>query len=205
MQLTSQSFASGQPIPERYAVGKPGGYAANQNPHLAWTQVPKEVQSFSLSCIDIDVPTQQEMVGRSDVQIPENQPRREFIHWVMADIPSATRDIPAGSCSQSFVVGGKRHPSGPAGARQGLNDYTEWLASHPEMRGDYWGYDGPYPPENDLRIHRYYFHVSALDVAKLELPERWTGAHLRQAMEGHVIAEAVLFGTYTLHPKRCLG
>ena len=29
------------------------------------------------------------------------------------------------------------------GTRQGVNNYTEWFAGDNDMRGDYYGYDGP--------------------------------------------------------------
>jgi hypothetical protein len=37
------------------------------------------------------------------------------------------------------------------------------------------GYDGPYPPFNDLRLHRYFFRLFALRVPKLDLPGRLHG------------------------------
>ena len=58
--------------------------------------------------------------------------------------------------------------------RQGLNDYTGWFAGDAQMGGDYYGYDGPYPPFNDLRGHRYFFRLFALDVGTLDLPARFT-------------------------------
>ena len=66
------------------------------------------------------------------------------------------------------------------------------------MRGDWFGYDGPYPPPNDARTHRYFFRVFALDVATLEVPERFTAADVFAAMHGHVLAEAATYGTYSL-------
>ena len=68
------------------------------------------------------------------------------------------------------------------------------------MGGDYRGYDGPYPPAHDLRLHRYFFRVFALDVARLDLPERFTAADMFRAMHGHVLAEAATYGTYALNP-----
>ena len=96
---------------------------------------------------------------------------------------------------------GKVDPPGPAGARQGLNDYTGWFAGDADMGGDYLGYDGPYPPANDLRMHRYFFRVFALDVAHLELPAKFTAADVLRAMQGHVLAEAAIHGTYSLNAR----
>jgi Raf kinase inhibitor-like YbhB/YbcL family protein len=201
MQLTSQSIEHGKPIPAEFAAGQAEGFAANRNPHLAWSEVPEGTRSFALLCIDPDVPTVAETVGRADIQIPEEQPRTDFVHWVMADIPAQQREIAAASSSDGFVIRGKQNPPGPAGSRQGLNDYTAWFAGDAEMRGDYYGYDGPYPPFNDLRLHRYYFRLYALDVEQLELPARFDAAALFDAMQGHVLADAALYGTYSLNPQ----
>jgi len=201
VQIHSDSFYNGQPIPSDYAAGTADGFGPNRNPHLAWDNIPEGTASFVLLCIDPDVPTVAEMVGRTDVEIPAEQPRTEFVHWVMVDIPANVREIAAGSCSDAVVPGGKHNPAGPAGARQGLNDYTGWFANNPQMAGDWLGYDGPYPPSNDLRIHRYVFRVFALDVAYLPVPERFTAADALHAMEGHVLAEASIHATYTLHPN----
>ena len=150
-------------------------------------------------CIDPDAPTVPETVGRDDVQIPVEQPRAHVIHWAMADIAPDVRTIAAGSCSDGVTARGKQQPQGPAGARQGLNDYTGWFAGDAQMGGDYVGYDGPYPPFNDLRVHRYFFRLFALDVAALDVPARFTAADVERAMQGHVLAEAALHGTYTLN------
>ncbi|MFO7338367.1 MAG: YbhB/YbcL family Raf kinase inhibitor-like protein [Lysobacteraceae bacterium] len=201
MRIWSDSFEHRGRIPAEFAMGRPDGFAPNRNPHLAWDGVPDGTRSFALLCIDPDAPTVPETVGRQDLQIPVEQPRAEFVHWAMADIPADVRQIAAGSCSDGVTAKGKRQPPGPAGARQGLNDYTGWFAGDADMGGDYFGYDGPYPPFNDLRVHRYFFRLFALDVDRLELPERFTAADVLRAMQGHVLAEAVLYGTYTLNPQ----
>jgi Raf kinase inhibitor-like YbhB/YbcL family protein len=136
------------------------------------------------------------------MEIPVEQPRAEFVHWAMADIAADVREIAAGSCSDGVTRGGKRNPPGPPGSRQGLNDYTGWFAGDDGgMRGDWSGYDGPYPPPNDLRTHRYFFRLFALDAERLDLPARFTAGDVFHAMHGHVLAEAAIFGTYSLHPR----
>jgi phosphatidylethanolamine-binding protein (PEBP) family uncharacterized protein len=80
-----------------------------------------------------------------------------------------------------------------------LNDYTGWFAGNADMAGDYHGYDGAYPPFNDLRLHRYFFRLFALDVARLALPERFTAADVFAAMHGHVLDEASVQGSYSLN------
>jgi len=133
------------------------------------------------------------------MEIPQDQPRADFVHWTMIDIPADVREIAAGSCSGGVTARGKTSPPGPAGARQGLNDYTGWFAGDAQMGGDYLGYDGPYPPFNDQRVHRYFFRLYALDEASLDLPDRFTAADVRRAVQGHTLAEAEVHGTYTLN------
>ncbi|WP_440985302.1 YbhB/YbcL family Raf kinase inhibitor-like protein [Xanthomonas sontii] len=200
MRLRSDSIQPGQPIAATYAMGQADGFGGNRNPHLAWDAVPAGTQSFVLLCVDPDVPTVAEMVGRDDVQIPVEQPRTEFVHWVAVDLPADLRVIAEGSASDGVVAKGKQPPPGLAGARQGLNSYTDWFAGDAAMGGDYYGYDGPYPPANDLRVHRYFFRLFALDVARLDVPARFTAADALRAMQGHVLAEASLHGTYSLNP-----
>ena len=205
MRIHSDSFNHGQRLSAEFAAGQVNpdgsvGFAPNRNPHLAWDAVPAGTHSFALLCIDPDVPTVADMVGRDDVQIPVAQPRADFSHWAMIDIRADVRDIAAGSCSGGVVPRGKTAPSGPPGARQGLNDYTGWFAGDAAMAGDWRGYDGPFPPPNDLRLHRYFFRVFALDVATLELAQNFTAADVLGAMHGHVLAEATTYATYSLNP-----
>ncbi|MEN5203375.1 YbhB/YbcL family Raf kinase inhibitor-like protein [Stenotrophomonas sp. TWI700] len=200
MHLSSDSITNGQPIPATFAAGNAEGFAPNRNPQLAWHDVPAGTRSFALLCIDPDVPTVPDTVGREDCTVPRDQPRAHFTHWAMADIPADVHALAAGSCSDGFTVRGKTQPAGPAGSRQGVNDFTGWFAGNPDMAGQYLGYDGPYPPFNDERVHRYFFRVFALNVAQLALPTPFTGADVLRAMQGHVLAEASLHGTYTLNP-----
>lgn len=199
MRIRSQSFEPGQPISAEFAMGQADGFAGNRNPHLAWDDVPAGTRSFALLCIDPDAPTVAETVGREDMEIPQDQPRADFVHWTMIDVPADVREIAAGSCSDGVTARGKTSPPGPAGARQGLNDYTGWFAGDAQMGGDYLGYDGPYPPFNDQRVHRYFFRLYALDEASLDLPDRFTAADVRRAVQGHTLAEAEVHGTYTLN------
>ncbi|MGN0863440.1 MAG: YbhB/YbcL family Raf kinase inhibitor-like protein [Stenotrophomonas koreensis] len=200
MRLTSSSFDNGQPLPVALAAGKADGFSSNRNPQLAWDEVPEGTASFVLLCVDPDVPTVPSMVGAEGVIIPQEQPRCDFSHWVMVDIPADVREIAEGACSDGFVVGGKQAPAGPAGARQGINDYTGWFAGDATMAGTYRGYDGAYPPANDARVHRYFFRLFALDIATLPVDGDFSAAQVHAAMQGHVLAEAAIHGTYTLNP-----
>lgn len=202
MRIWSESFEHRGRIPAAFALGAPDGFGGNRNPQLAWDGVSAGTRSFALLCIDTDAPTDASLAGRADIAIPVEHPRGEFVHWAIVDIAADVRGIAAGSASDGVTKGGKSNPPGPAGSRQGLNDYTGWFAGDDSgLRGDYFGYDGPYPPPNDLRLHRYFFRLFALDVATLEVPERFTAAGVFQAMHGHVLAEAAVMGTYSLHPE----
>ena len=117
----------------------------------------------------------------------------------MADIPPTVREIAAGACSagsQGRQVGSARPPR----AAPGIERLQPLVQGRCELGGWYHGYDGPYPPPNDLRTHRYFFRLFALDTASLDLPESFTATQLQRAMQGHVLAEAAIYGTYSLHP-----
>lgn len=206
MKLRSDSFEQGQPIPAEFAFGKPGPdspciLSDNRNPHLAWSEVPEGTRSFALICVDPDVPSKPDDVNQTGREVPADLPRVDFVHWLLANIPADAREIAAGSCSEGVTARGKQNPSCPSGSVQGKNDYTGWFAGDADMGGDYLGYDGPCPPFNDALLHRYLFRLFALDVAALELPAKFTMADLHRALHGHVLAEAVHYGTYTLNAR----
>jgi Raf kinase inhibitor-like YbhB/YbcL family protein len=213
MKLHSQSFSGGQKIPGEFAFGIPDTtnpanhvtLSQNRNPHLAWEDAPEQAKSFALICHDPDAPSRGDDVNREGRAVPADLPRVDFFHWVLVDLPANTREIPAGAYSSAVVPRGKpgpRTPQGtPPGARQGINDYTAWFATDHDMCGDYYGYDGPCPPWNDTLAHRYVFTLYALDLEHLPLAEKLTGPAARQAMQGHILAEATLTGLYTLNPN----
>jgi Raf kinase inhibitor-like YbhB/YbcL family protein len=206
MQLTSKSFSDGASIPGEFAfaVIDPVNHIAlstDRNPQLAWSNVPEGTKSFALICHDPDVPNRVDDVNKEDREIAESFPRDQFFHWVLLDIPATIREIPAGSHSDRITAKGKPGPAAPGGTRHGLNDYTKWFAGDKNMGGDYYGYDGPCPPWNDLRLHHYVFTLYALDVPQVEVHGDFTGANARLAIAGHVLAQASLTGTYTLNPR----
>jgi Raf kinase inhibitor-like YbhB/YbcL family protein len=213
MKLWSESWADGARIPPRYAAGKPDGqggatFSDNLSPHLAWSDVPAGTQSFALICHDPDVPSRGDDVNQSDREVPADLPRVDFFHWVLVDLPATCGALAEGEFSRGFTARGKSGPmvivAGFENARHGLNDYTGWFAANPEMAGNYFGYDGPFPPFNDSLIHRYVFTLYALAVARVPLDGVFGGADARRAIHGHVLAEAAYSGTYTLN-RRLLG
>ncbi len=95
-------------------------------------------------------------------------PRMTYVHWVLFDLPPDTAEIVEGMVAL------------PAGTKSGLNDWKRT------------GYGGPCPP---IGRHRYFFKLYALD-AKLEGLSAATKADVVAAMQGHVLAEAQIIGTY---------
>lgn len=212
MRLWSDSFRDGGAIPAEFAFGCPDPethlrLSTNRNPHLAWDEVPNGTESLALFCFDIDVPSVGGDVNREGVEIPESLPRVDFFHWTLVDIPVAIRTIAPGRFSDMVTPRGKQGPDVPFlvkngtlhQLRQGLNDYTGWFASDPAMAGEYFGYDGPCPPWNDLRLHHYIFRLYALDVARFPLEGKFTGAEARAAIRGHILDEAQIVGVYSTH------
>ncbi len=80
-------------------------------------------------------------------------------------------------------------PFDVSGLRQGMDHTgTDGLNSWNET-----GYGGPCPPSG---THRYFFKIYALDT-ELDLGPGADKAELIAAMEGHVIGQAELMGTYS--------
>jgi len=206
MKLTSQSFFDNEPIPGEFAfaVVDPSTHitlSSNRNPHMAWSDVPSGTQSFVLVCHDPDVPSSGDDVNKEGREIPTSLPRVHFFHWLLLDIPLAIREIVAGSQSNGVVPRGKNGPTAPDSFRHGINSYTDWFAGDEQMRGDYYGYDGPCPPWNDALVHHYVFTLYAIDLPSLTVKVPLNGISVREALKGHVLAEASLTGTYTLNPR----
>jgi Raf kinase inhibitor-like YbhB/YbcL family protein len=205
MKLTSQSFRDGGAIPGRcaFAVIDPKDHvrlSANRNPELSWSGAPAGTQGFALLCVDPDAPSVGTDVNQEGRSVKKSLARAEFMHWALVDLaPSVTR-IEEGACSEGVMPHGKPAPKGPAGSRQGVNDYTGWFAGDQDMAGTWLGYDGPCPPWNDELAHRYRFELHALDLARCPVGDRFTVADVRQAIAGHVLASASITGLYTLNP-----
>ena len=97
-------------------------------------------------------------------------PRMVWVHWVLYNIPPSAKGLP--QAVQPELL--------PAGTSQGRNDWGRT------------GYGGPCPPTGR---HRYFFKLYALDSLLSNL-DRPTKAHLEAAMQGHIVAQATLMGTY---------
>jgi Raf kinase inhibitor-like YbhB/YbcL family protein len=97
-------------------------------------------------------------------------PKRVWVHWVLYNIP------PGATGLKEAIQAAKL----PPGTREGKNDW------------DRIGYGGPCPP---IGRHRYFHKLYALDTVLPDLKHP-TKAELVKAMEGHVLEEAELVGTY---------
>jgi len=206
MRVTSTSFADGQKIPGELAFCVPDAahhvcLGKNLNPQLAWSDVPAGTRSFAIICHDPDVPSKGDDVNQEGRVVPAALPRVDFFHWVLVDLPAEVNTIKEGEFSNDVTPRGKPGPQAAQGARQGVNNYTDWFTGDNDMRGDYHGYDGPCPPWNDEIVHHYVFTVYALDIEYLPLTGKFGGPEVRAAMQGHILAEASLTGTYTLNPQ----
>ncbi|MDR3416309.1 MAG: YbhB/YbcL family Raf kinase inhibitor-like protein [Nevskia sp.] len=206
MKLASRSFPHGGVIPGRcaFAIKAPVGHLAlsrNLNPELHWSGVPAGTRSLVLLCVDGDAPSPKPAhVNVAGTVLPARLPRGEFVHWVMVDIPAGDTAIGEGACSSGITARGKRDPGGPAGSRQGINDYTGWFAGDKDMEGPYFGYDGPCPPWNDSVPHHYRFELHAVDLERCPVEGQFTAAQVRAALAGHVLASAAITGRYALNP-----
>lgn len=203
MILQSDSFVHGGPIPAEFAFARQDPDAgvvlsSNRSPALSWANVPEGVRSFVLLCHDPEVPTVADDVNKEGRRVPFDLPRCTFYHWVLMDIASDCRSLPAGAGSDGITPRGKAGPEAAEGRRHGTNDYSRWFSGDPVMEGSYFGYDGPCPPFNDTVVHPYFFTLYALDVERCPVEGVVDGRAVRQAIEGHIVGSAVLVGTYSL-------
>ena len=99
-------------------------------------------------------------------------PAGTWVHWVIYDLPPGTKSL----AEDQFKLAQFKN-----GAKQGLNDFKRT------------GYDGPVPPAG--KAHRYYFKLYALN-ALTGLAPGATQTDLLKAMDGHVLGEGKLTGTY---------
>ena len=205
MHMSSSSFSDGQAIPGNLAfcVPDPDSHATfgpNRNPALAWQDVPEGARTFVLICHDPDVPTRPDDVNQEGREVPPDLPRTDFYHWVLVDLPAHLTTIAEGELSAGVTERGKDQ-TGPYGARPGVNNYTDWFSGDPNMEGTYYGYDGPCPPWNDSLMHHYVFTLYATDLDRCPVDGDFGGPDVLAAIDGRVLAEASITGTYTLNPR----
>lgn len=204
LNLSIDGIADGQRIPEEFAFGvrtdtEPFTFGANISPAISWSDGPGGTKSYAVIMHDRSVPTVFDDANQEGKTIPADLERMDFMHWILVDIPATTTSLAKGVESEGVTPKGKDTGPTTNGVR-GANDFGMFMASNPDMAGNYGGYDGPAPPWNDELMHEYVFTVFALDVETLGLTGVFGGADARAAMEGHVLASGQVMGTYTLNP-----
>lgn len=110
MELRSTAFRQNGEIPSKYTCD-----SINISPELEFYHAPKETRSFTLILEDPDAPD------------------KNWVHWVIYDIPVSTRQIPEDSVPEGKL---------------GINDFQKIT------------YGGPCPPSGK---HMYLFRLFALD------------------------------------------
>jgi Raf kinase inhibitor-like YbhB/YbcL family protein len=192
--LTVDGLTSSGALPRSAAFCAPPGDTkppGNESPPIRWSTGPAGTKSYVLLMTDLDVPRDLSLINKPGVTIPADAPRMDIYHWVLVDLPPSITTLAAGADGKGAVPGGKPIAPSPMGVR-GTNDYWPLFNRNPKMpaalKGPYAGYDGPCPPGNDLRVHRYRFDVYALDVASLALSGQFFAPAVLAAMKGHVLA-----------------
>lgn len=203
MEIASTSLTNGESIDPSLALGVAdpldhARFSTNRNPHIAWSGLPAGTQSVAIVYCDKDAPTVADDVNQEGRTVPHDLPRAAFYHWIVADLDPSRGEVREGEFSSELTPGGKPGPDHPSGARQGRNSYTEWFANDPDMTGDYFGYDGPFPPWNDERTHNYYLTVYALDIDVAPIDGVFDGPTFEAAIAPHVLESAQIHGTYRI-------
>jgi Raf kinase inhibitor-like YbhB/YbcL family protein len=150
LQLTSSSFEADSALPAKYTCD-----GADVSPALTWNEPPAGTQSFALIVDDPDVP------------------KKTVIHWLIYDLPAATRALPEGVPTQAKL---------PDDSRQGKNDPGKI------------GYTGPCP-ERGGAAHHYFFKLYALDY-QTGLKPKAIAADVEKAIKGHILAQAELIARF---------
>ncbi len=99
-------------------------------------------------------------------------PAGTWVHWVIFNIPADVSELKENLPKTESVLGK---------AKQGINDFEKI------------GYGGPCPPSGSP--HRYFFKLYALDT-ELNLSGNVKKEDLVKAMQGHILAEGQIIGTY---------
>jgi Raf kinase inhibitor-like YbhB/YbcL family protein len=99
-------------------------------------------------------------------------PSGTWVHWVLYNLPPETRSLPEAVGPESTLGNGALHGS------------NSWNSL---------GYGGPCPPSGE---HRYFFKLYALD-SVLELEVGASKEQVLEAMQGHILAQTELMGTYS--------
>ncbi len=98
-------------------------------------------------------------------------PSGTYTHWVLYNVPADVHSLSEGVSTDATL---------PDGSMNGVNSARKS------------GYTGPCPPSG---THHYHFELYALD-APLSLKPGATKDQLATAMQGHILAQTEMVGTY---------
>jgi Raf kinase inhibitor-like YbhB/YbcL family protein len=153
--LRCLSYNDGKTIPARYVHGSIRG-GKNVSPGFEWSGAPEGTVSFAFSIID------------------PHPVAKNWIHWLVTDIPVTAGQIPEGASRTGKM---------PMGSRELQSTYNEE------------GYGGPAPPRGS-GPHPYVATLYALDVPALPLKIKSTREQFLNALRGHILAEVSTTGIY---------
>ena len=148
MEIGTTAFTPGGSIPPKYTCS-----GEDTSPPLSIRGVPGSAKTLALIVDDPDAPS------------------GTFVHWVVYNLPPATKQIEAAVKPGTSIAGG---------GMQGRNDFG----------GD--GYGGPCPPPG--APHHYRFRLFALNSEIT--PQSPQGSAVEQSMQPHVVASAEVAGTF---------
>lgn len=130
------------------------------------------------TCTDADLSPELTWSGAPDatasfalIMDDPDAPGSTWVHWIVFNLPADTTTLPEGINSDDDLPG------------DALHGQNSWRRSD---------YGGPCPPSG---THRYFFKLYALD-STLDLAPGATKTDVLAAMEGHILAETQLIGTY---------
>lgn len=147
--LSSTKFKNGETIPVEHTCD-----GRDVSPQLSWSDPPEGTVAFALIMDDPDAPF------------------GVFTHWVMFNLPGASRALPEGVPRQGVLSGG---------GIQGLNDFGKL------------GYGGPCPPPG--KPHTYWFRLHALS-AELRLGAGSSKKDVMKTIQGRILGMAELTAAY---------
>jgi len=116
MELQSNDFNDSEAIPDKCAYRK-----GNDNPHLAWDDIPEHTKSFALLCHDPDAPA------------------GDWIHWMVHSLDSNVTEIASGGpvpgveLENDFGEAGWGGPAPPSGTHRYF--FKLYALAVPELKG----------------------------------------------------------------------
>ena len=146
MKLESSAFRNGGDIPRKY-----GYKTENLSPPLQISEIPEGTKSLVLI---MDDPDAMGAVGKV------------WVHWVLWNISSDTKEIHENSIPENSI--------------EGKTDFAEI------------GYGGPAPPDKE---HTYIFKIYALNKI-LNLKKGSTKEEIEKSMKQHILDEVKLEGKF---------